>query len=814
MREEDYEIIPIVPSADICFTSLIRNRKQIIVIDDFCGKVIIDSQSVDEWFWQINKLMKLINTPGKNYNEDVADLKFLLATGLDIYNDRIFQKLKLLMKYVCNITDWPLTNDEKQKIIKKYIKPEAETELLQTIKCDEAYFPLLCKIAERKTNDQIIKLFSNFEEFIKQDLIFLKRNNYFRFCTITLCALLNNNFKENILNEDYESDFERQAFENMCLNFDLRHNKKEFKHKLKKQLRNLEEMYMTKTENRYHFIHYKVYLIAVAIGCQTFLPSFIKFLRTSFIAERFCFQSTMTDNDKDTIIIDSENAEERYFDRLMSDLEQGDTYSTFHNSQLHIKSYRTKFCSYCYSRKDKLSELLKQFSKKKDTENKTFAERLYEDYTEFTKQHDFYSHKMRKPLIETTWEGYADIVQMLLESNCDVNEADELGRTALFVACLLGKTEVVKVLLDHHADHSLCDNDGQSPLLVASRKGYNDIVNALLQSSANVDKCDVKGDSPLFVAASENHLSTIKALSKRITNFPKCNKLGHSPVFVACINGREEVVRHLLTFLSQYISTPDNEGRSPLFIACSKRHSGVVKLLLENGADVSRCDQNKRSSLFIASSQGYEDIVNILIQNKAEINQSDEEGMTPLFAASEEGRTGTAKILVDNGADLNKSDNKKRTPLYAACMGGSLDIVKLLCKNKASITLCNEEGSSPLFAACMQGHFDIVEYLVENGSNISEGDINGTTPLLAAIEKGYTDIVNFLINRGAEIDQCDSLKRTPLHVSVVGEHVDIINVLINHGALQTLTDNNNHTPFDLACKNSGDDIVKLLCPDK
>ncbi|VDI69236.1 Hypothetical predicted protein [Mytilus galloprovincialis] len=778
-KEEQYEIIPIVRSPGSIFESLNTKGKQIFVVDDLCGKVIINSQSVDAWFWPINKFMKLINTPGEDYNEDIADVKFLLATGQHIYNDRIFQKLKLPIKYVCNLTEWPLTNEEKQKMIKKYVTPEAATELLQTFKSDEAYFPLLCKIAERKTNNQNIKLFSNFEEFIKQDLMTLKRNNDFQFCTITLCALLNNNFKKNILNEDYESDFDRQAFDDICLEFKLRHN--EAKRKVKKQLQNLEEMYMTKTENYCHFIHNKVFLIALVVCGQTFLTTFIKFVRSSVIAERFRFRSIVAINNEDYIIIDSDNAEERYFDRLLFDLKQGDTYSTFHNSQLYSDSYRFKFCSYCNTRKQKVSELLKHFCKKGGTEIVTFAERNYEDYIEFTKQHHFFSHKMRKPLIESAWEGYTDIVEMLLKSDYNVNEADKFGRTALFVACLLGKTQVVKVLLDYKADHSLCDEKGQTPLLVASGKGYEDIVNVLLQSNAKVDICDVEGNSPLLVASSENHLSTIQVLLDRITDFPKCNKLGESPVFVACMNGGKDIVRYLLSFLAAYISTPDNVGRSPLFIACSKGHHGVVKLLLENKADILRCDQSKRSPLFIASYEGYEDIVHTLIQNKAEINQCNEKGITPLLAASERGQTETAKILVDNGADLDASDNEKRTPLYAACKGGFMDIIK---------------------------------HLLENGSSVSDEDLNGNIPLLEAIENGYTEIAQFLINRGAEINQCDNKKKTPLHLSVIKGNIDVVKALINKGALQNLTDDDNHTPFDLACKQSCADIVKLLNPDK
>ncbi|CAC5422986.1 unnamed protein product [Mytilus coruscus] len=229
-------------------------------------------------------------------------------------------------------------------MIKKYISPDVETTLSQNMKYDEAHFPLLCKIAERKTEDQIINLFINLEDFFQQDIIAFKNKNNLKFCVITLCALLNNNFKEKMLNEVFESDFEMQAFENICSEFNLGPNKDTVKSKIKEQLENLQDTYVAKTENGYHFIHTKEYQIAVSVCGNILLHNFIKFVRSSFIAECFCFQSSMEDSKKHLIIIDDENVVKRYFDQLLFDLKKGDTYSTFHNfvvNHIRKKSYFT-----------------------------------------------------------------------------------------------------------------------------------------------------------------------------------------------------------------------------------------------------------------------------------------------------------------------------------------------------------------------------------------------------------------------------------------------------------------------------------------
>lgn len=758
-KQHQYEIIPIVLSPEIIFEFRNRNRKQIFIVDDLCGKVNVNAQSVDLWVSQINEILKLINTSDENDTNNIAEVKFLFATRLSIYEDSIFQKLKLLMNYVFFLSNFPLTADEKLKMIKTYITREAETELLKKLKSDEAYFPLLCKIAERKTPDQIIRLFSNLKGFIKQDLMDLKEKNHLQFCTITLCAILNNNLKEEILNDVYESDIERQAFDNLCLEFNLGLNKDQVKSKIKAQLTNLEGMYMTKTENYYHFIHAKVYHIAVVVCGQTFLHSFIKFVRSSFIAERFCFQSIMINSDKNTIFIDNEDAEKRFFDRLMFDLEKGETYSTFHNNQLTNKLYREKFCLYCRTRKEKVSVLLKYFSENSEI-NGNFAEQKYDDYIDFRKQHHFFSHKMRRPLIESAWEGYADIVQLLLEFDCNINKGDKYGRTPLFVACLLGKMEVVNILLQKNAIHSICDENKQSPLLVASRGGYDNIVEELLQKNADVNLCDLKGNSPLLVASSDSPLSTVKLLSNYVNDFSKCNLQGHTPIYIATIHRRKDVLQYLLVFCKEHVSIPDYDGRSPLFIACKKGYSDIVQLLLSKHADLSQSDWNKRRSpLFIAAAKGHADIVNILIQNGSTINQCDDEGRTPLFIASEKGHTATVKILVESQADLNTTDQRKCTPLYAACRRGFIDIVKLLNENEANIIQFNKWNTSPLFAAYKQGYLEIVKYLVENRSKVFGSDYSVTIPSLVASENEKTEIENYLIQNGTDLNQSNHCKK-------------------------------------------------------
>ena len=56
------------------------------------------------------------------------------------------------------------------------------------------------------------------------------------------------------------------------------------------------------------------------------------------------------------------------------------------------------------------------------------------------------------PLSSASYQGYKDIVKLLLEKGADPNIAHESGIAPLHLACLRGHTDIIKILLDAGAD--------------------------------------------------------------------------------------------------------------------------------------------------------------------------------------------------------------------------------------------------------------------------------------------------------------------------------------------------------------------------
>jgi ankyrin repeat protein len=70
----------------------------------------------------------------------------------------------------------------------------------------------------------------------------------------------------------------------------------------------------------------------------------------------------------------------------------------------------------------------------------------------------------------------------------------------------------------------------------------------------------------------------------------------------------------------QYPDLKDNFGRTPLLWAAEKGHKVVVKLLLENGAELETKDENySQTPLSLAAEEGHEAVVKLLLEKVLDV---------------------------------------------------------------------------------------------------------------------------------------------------------------------------------------------------
>lgn len=810
---EDYDIIPIVMEPKNIIHFYNRKRNQIFIVDDLCGKERVNSQHIDIWGLDIDKVLQIINeasSPGVDRRERVrGKTKILISCNENIYNDPSFHSLQItLHPYVCLLSKYPLSEKETTDMLNKYLPNGVGT--AQYMNSKEIEIPLLCKLAQGKSYDEIRTLFSDPVKYIKNDLNELKDKNNHRFCIIALCTLFDNTFKSEWLKVGSMPEKVKFAAEEIGLNL----KKESTIKRMQEEFLKTDLLYFRRTGTTYHLIHEKIHNIAAVICGNEFTECFIEYSSGSFIAQRFQLDSKNEVPDKAVILYPKYY--KRYFDRLLLDLEKGDTYSSFHNIQLKENDYREKFCDYCKDRKQKFMEILSQLKVNTKVDRR---DESVDDYDCLKCNIYFNDHKIGIPLIESAWEGHADVVKMLLdEMDCDVNDTDAFGRTALFVASARGHFNVVKELLQNHkADVLLCDNKKRTPLYSACEEGYKDIAQILIKKGANIlakdihgcssflkaclnghreiaeillekstdgkeemRKQDNSGRTPIFAAAQNDQCNIISFLLDRGANVNDADGKGITPLYVASQRNCSDTVSKLLDHNADMFKL-DNNGCSALFVACRNGSiKAVKKLITKDKAIISKCDWHNRTPFYIACKEGHTDVVQILLKVGVDAAFCDEDEKSPLYVSSENGHITVVEKLLEANIDVNKCDRQGRSPLHVACKRGHIDIVKMLLSKGADLSHCDRWGGSPFLIACREGYFDIVEFLEDKYVYVNTCDNNGNSPLYVACEEGHLKIVLFLLQKGANIKNLNNSARLAIHAASSGGYKKIIKILIDH----------------------------------
>ena len=183
---------------------------------------------------------------------------------------------------------------------------------------------------------------------------------------------------------------------------------------------------------------------------------------------------------------------------------------------------------------------------------------------------------------------------------------------------------------------------------------------------------------------------------------------------LAAYFGLKNAMNALLTHRYD-LDSKDDYGRTPLSRAAEGGHEAVVKLLLDERADLDvNCkDRNGRTALLWAAEKGHEAVVKQLLEKGADVESKDRFDQTPLLWAAGKGHEAVVEQLLEKGADMESKDIKVgQTPLLWAAASGHKAVVKLLVEKGADVeSKDTEHGLTPLLWATFYGHWKVVKLL-------------------------------------------------------------------------------------------------------
>ncbi len=456
-------------------------------------------------------------------------------------------------------------------------------------------------------------------------------------------------------------------------------------------------------------------------------------------------------------------------------------------------------------------------------------------------------------ILDMAASGDAQGISHLLKLDINLNETDSEGKTALHVASSSGDAEIVSILLIRGASIDPKDNSGETPLLLAVKAGKEDVVDILCSSGADISIQDNFGNSPASFSL-QGKPSMIKSLlnSKNVNlpvikNAPILHNAAEAglyeliPVIVsegADINLTDSAGRTALdaalsspvrieqiqcaAFLLksgslrprdeewQYIVEPLRTGNleirydyglTALQLAAEKGQEGMVRYLLENGADINSRDQPGNTALHVAVRKGYRTIATLLLDAGSDVNVRDFNGNAPIHESlTANDNFAMTTMLLDRGADPNLKNGSGSTPLHmTVLLRTEISGARLLLDRSAVIDPRDKAGSTPLMLAVEAADRNFSELFLSKGADIFARNNKSITPAEGALS--YGSEVSSWFFTGVRLNQTDNEGRSVLHLAVaMNAEPETIKSLLDAGSLPDLRDSNGETALHYAVR--------------
>eukprot|EP00833_Pecoramyces_ruminatium_P014951 jgi/Orpsp1_1/1188983/evm.model.d7180000068662.1 len=227
---------------------------------------------------------------------------------------------------------------------------------------------------------------------------------------------------------------------------------------------------------------------------------------------------------------------------------------------------------------------------------------------------------------------------------------------------------------------------------------------------------------------------------------------------------------NLLLYLLEKGADPnvkDNNGYSPLIISIQKEFemgenvpTSYVQVLIEHGADINEKDANGNSILSLAVQKNCVRLVDFFLKHGCSMDEKDASGNYPVMVAISQNQYEIVKLFMRYGKKNHQMKNfsihdiNGNTPLILAYKLRLNSIFRYLLKY-LDINFRDAQGKSLLFHALEKNDKKVVNYLIQVGAEVNQEDNLGNSPLIYAIKRGSLFLVQNLVEHGANINVKD-----------------------------------------------------------
>ncbi len=261
---------------------------------------------------------------------------------------------------------------------------------------------------------------------------------------------------------------------------------------------------------------------------------------------------------------------------------------------------------------------------------------------------------------------------------------------------------------------------------------------------------------------------------------------------------------------------------TPLQWAAENGHCRVIRLLVENGADIHAHCILDWEPVQLAVSEGHLDALKLLLELGSDVNCEDEDGWIPLHCAAWNGAAEVVRMLLEHGADphavcagefgkehctpidIAEETNHSHVAARLRAWAANTPLTHMTTQDTNNTPpLAGDKPAQPtedrvlysfgpltgkdwlschLLNAAAAGETDTMLRLLEQGANVNYRYDLRTTPLLEAAWHGQLDAARMLLAHGADIHACNHNGFNALMAALSRGHVELARYLLSQGA--------------------------------
>ncbi len=380
------------------------------------------------------------------------------------------------------------------------------------------------------------------------------------------------------------------------------------------------------------------------------------------------------------------------------------------------------------------------------------------------------------PLMVATQNNRLDIIQELINQQCDPYLQNNIGNTALMIAAgnPIGAASV-KLLSAYSKSEEATNHRGENVFTRAASDGSLESVRILLGIAPTVDTTKPHKEQAEGINTPLNEY-----LLTRTVNQP--DGAHQSMLHSAAKNGRVEIVE-LLIWAGANPNIADRENVTPLMRAVINNKLNVILPLIKAGSMLT----NEIPFLF---SRDNSEALKTLHEAGAYIHETNHKGVTILMLSAEHGKVQFLQYLLQDAepAYINASrmrGNEICTALSLATEVKDMKATSLLLKAGA-------ESGQLVINVAAQGVTQNLEHLIAAGADITARDPSGMTALMLAAQNGRLENIKRLceVLKPDEINAKFNDPQAPNDITALSfaskaNHTDVVEWLISKGAIDT-----------------------------